>query len=303
MHDALQRSCLVAVVLAGAVLLCGCTHRCAEQAVPATPDEEILVALDNLRQDDEKWNCHNAMWLLYERREEICPALVAALDADDWQVQEAVARILCETDAFQPDRRFIELLLARLAQPKELFIEAHHSIHYDFIAYLAEVAPEWHDVIAAGIRSDDLFVVWATTYALDRAGLLDAHRAGFTPMIVERIVHGLGTRGDTMMYAARTCLLLGDMCLPLLAEPPTDAQGGSALRELLVRAIAGSDREALDTVEMTYFRIESAYLMRASDWPRSFAPLSEVLPHNSRPLVRRPPAPTSRGTVPCRATS
>ena len=64
---------------------------------------DIQYALDNLKDDDLKMNCAEAIKYLYERREHICDLLVDSLPTLDDQARAAVLRILIETSSYEPD--------------------------------------------------------------------------------------------------------------------------------------------------------------------------------------------------------
>ena len=240
------------------------------KATASIADRDVLDrAVENLRNDDVKWNCHGAMYYLYRRREEIWPFLVDNLGIDDLQARDAIIRILCETKSFEPDAGFIRLVMDRIDKRGGLIsLEAHHSTHYDFIAYLAMQAPRFHIVISEGIDTRNPFLLFAVTYALFESGTLGEHLDDYTPEVISRIVSNL--RGN--LYNVRTCLMLAEKALPGLEK----AARIDTLAQLLVMATRDHNREARDTIHLEYAYLVSHHL-EANRRSGGILPLSAIL--------------------------
>lgn len=242
--------------------------------------ENAIIAIENLKDDSTKWNCHDAMRYLYLRREQLTPIIVKNLDYPDSQVKQALLRILCETETFKPDESFIRRVLAQLENPFTLDIMAHHSIKYDFIGYLAYKSPEFHNVIASYLNKKDILIVYAITYSLNSGGMLNEHLSEYNQEVMSFITSNL-LKTDIpygKSYAVRICFMLGDYSVPYLRELVKDeAIDKNALTELVLRQIVEPDKKWLDKIREQDCVLESYYLRKSPEYPNGFVPLSDVL--------------------------
>ena len=241
----------------------------------AAGERELDLALQNLADDEVKWNCHQAMYYLYERRAQIKDTLVSRLDGLDWQGQEAVMRILCETASFEPDARFVNLVFSRLHSGSELDLGPHHSTHYDFIIYLTSHARPFSREIGMQVRSKDLVVQWAATYILAKAQLLGGCESYDSQAMMSDILANL--KDDRVCfnaaYTVRICLLLGSRCLPALRDIMKGGDNQSyQLARLLIDAIAKRSKNAVEQINAVC-PVESGFMSRG------LMPLPEIIGH------------------------
>lgn len=246
--------------------------------------ENAIIAIENLKDDSTKWNCHDAMRYLYLRREQLTPILIENLNYPDSQVQQALIRTLCETETFKPDESFIRRILDQLENQFTLDLQAHHSIKYDFIGYLAFKSSEFHDVIASYLNKKDIFIVYAVTHSLNAGGMLNEHLSEYNKEVMSFITGNL-LKTDIpygKSYSVRICFMLGDHSVPYLRQFIKDyAVDKNDLPELVLRQIVEPDKKWLDKIREHGCIIESYYLRKSPEYPYGFVPLSDVLSKRS----------------------
>lgn len=83
------------------------------QSKAQTP-AEVRQAFIDLRDDKVPHNCEHATDWLFKNRDQLKEDLVDELPRTDWQGRDSILHILCRTDSFTPDARFIRVLSSTL---------------------------------------------------------------------------------------------------------------------------------------------------------------------------------------------
>lgn len=79
---------------------------------------EVRQAFIDLRDDKIPHNCEHATDWLFKNREQLKEDLADELPKTDWQGRDSILDILCRTESFAPDARFIRILTSTLRDNK-----------------------------------------------------------------------------------------------------------------------------------------------------------------------------------------
>lgn len=83
-------------------------------ASKAQTPAQVRQAFIDLRDDKVPHNCEQATDWFFKNREELKEDLADELPKTDWQGRDSILGILCRTDSFTPDARFIRILASTL---------------------------------------------------------------------------------------------------------------------------------------------------------------------------------------------
>jgi hypothetical protein len=83
-------------------------------ASKAQTPAEVRQAFIDLRDDKVPHNCEDATDWLFKNRDQLKEDLVDELPKTDWQGRDSILDILCRTESFTPDARFIRVLMSTL---------------------------------------------------------------------------------------------------------------------------------------------------------------------------------------------
>lgn len=83
-------------------------------ASDAQTPAEVRQAFIDLRDDKVPHNCEHATDWLFINRDQLKEDLVDELPKTDWQGRDSILNILCRTESFTPDARFIRVLTSTL---------------------------------------------------------------------------------------------------------------------------------------------------------------------------------------------
>jgi hypothetical protein len=199
----------------------------------AQTEKEMRRAFVDLRDDQKKNNCGDAIAWLYPRREELKDALVDELYRTDPQGVGAIMFILYNTKSFTPDERFIRLVMQYLSpgssrrMPKGWFdlpldppdptgkrreitgpweyIDAHFDVFEPLLT--AQIS-----------TTKDSWFLWATAWLFKKRGIFETKVELFTPEVLG--VAAANLAGDEVPWnasgAIRLFLILGERTEPTL---------------------------------------------------------------------------------------
>jgi hypothetical protein len=201
---------------------------------PEKLKREILA----LRSDREDGNCREAMGFLTKNIEEehVRAALLAELyGTKDWQARESCLVLLCRSKSFQPDEKFMRMVLARIhawGRPEHFCCEPGGDVA---AVYLVNQVAKYPDLIAGEIREsfsakdNSLWVQYVIIRALAKARLIDRYADRFSPAYLKSLASNLQDDSITCsaMVATGAFLFLGKIGMPVLKDVPhaSDLQG------------------------------------------------------------------------------
>ena len=89
-----------------------------EAHIPAETREQVLRLIQDLRDDDVRWNAHRALWALLEMECDIIPLLEVALHMNDYQGRHLVGHILrlMHCSDYVPSDKLLEVTLQLLGR-------------------------------------------------------------------------------------------------------------------------------------------------------------------------------------------
>lgn len=200
--------------------------------------EKLNREIVNLRSDNKAANCQAAMDFLTQNIEEpnVQAALLAELySSKDWQAKESCLVLLCRSKSFQPDEKFMRVLLTRIhawGRPKVFCCEPGGDAAALFL--VSQVA-KYPDLIAGEIRErfspkdNSLWVQYVIIRALAKAKVIDRYADRFNTAYLKNLALNLQEDEITCnaMVATGAFLFLGKIGIPALKDVPhaSDLQG------------------------------------------------------------------------------
>lgn len=96
-------------------------HRVYTAVVPASAQQMLIAALiEDLREDDVKWNASSAENMLLKVGPAAIPALEAALDSEDLQQRRSAVFLLSELEADEPSARLVRRCVEQMEDDDEM---------------------------------------------------------------------------------------------------------------------------------------------------------------------------------------
>jgi hypothetical protein len=208
--------------------------------------EKLKRKIIDLRSDRKAENCGAAMDFLSHNVEDqkVQTALLEELySTKDWQAKESCLVLLCKAKTFQPDEKFMRLLLARVrdwGRPEFFCCEPAGDAGAIF---LVGQTPRFADLIASEIREgfspkdNSLWYQYVIIRALAKTRLIDKYADRFPAGYLKSLAENLQNDEITCnaMVATGAFLFLGKVGIPFLKDVPraSDLQGRELASSIL----------------------------------------------------------------------
>jgi hypothetical protein len=227
---------------------------CLLAAAPATAlavsQDALVVAFQNIRSDDVPQNAVAACSWIMAHRDELTPQLLDELYRTDRQGRDVILYALMRTKSYNPDARFCQTLVSRLAEENHYVknddLGVGDGVHWYAWTYMDRRYDLFKPLLLANLQTtNDMFSIWGTTTLLQKHGDLAAEEPKFPQHVWDTAAVSLkpddieGNAGQ----AVRFYLLVGPDALPHLKplETSDDPQTRS-LVSATVDALGGSKR-------------------------------------------------------------